>query len=112
MKKYLIFFFLLIIFKLVKAGDLALICYKNNDEGQYLGSITNFHHNKNQVKHFFQYQKYSYEIFVKRNSLFRGYTYEVSIKDDFELVEKYTEATDFYDIPISINNEIQCRVTD
>ena len=94
------------------AGDLALVCYKNQDQGDYIALSDEFMSTNKKAMQFDD-QNNQYTVLVNRKSLFEDYQYEIIIinksNNDYH-VEKIS--TSRYDDAIDLNDQIQCKIID
>ena len=106
----------LIIFMFVSfnafAGDLSVICFENQDPGQYV-YISDVFMDEDQIYFDFVHDETKFDFFIKRESLFKNYEYIVELTH-IESSEKATikYRVDEYDSWVQVSANLTCATMD
>ena len=107
------FLFLSLIFSLpVFAGDLSVICFENNDPGQYV-YISDVFMDEDSIQFSFDHQDEVYSFSVERDELFKNYRYIVEITDIAKQKKRRVQHNvEEYDAWVNITDNLTCATMD
>ena len=94
------------------AGDLSVICFENQDPGQYV-YISDVFMDDDQISFDFEHNENKYDFVVKRESLFSNYEYSIELTHLVSL-EKITtrHRVERYDSWIQVSANLTCATMD
>ena len=105
--------FLSLIFSLpIFAGDLSVICFENNDPGQYV-YISDVFMDEDSITFSFDHENEAYLFQVERDELFKNYRYSIEITHLVNQKKRrvYQNVKE-YDAWVKVSDNLTCATMD